>query len=303
MDINRRAINLGKALIYLKPVYDLHNQNDPNPPPGPASSDGCTCFQDGYTTSIMFWQGRTISGGVTNPTPLPISFIADPEEQTNAANPSSLIYSWWEFGKNDPYMSGWGVTNKAGIKNSGLPGEVILSWFTPLDESFDGPSFTNEIYMMVVNALTDTNGTAADCLQEIHIDFSSPVPSSVVMLDPESGLLQTNVMSVVGSKRRLILDLNGGDAALYKFNDGAPFVGRVVPQAARLSVQLQGSVPAITIQGTVAARYQLQSTTSLTAPVWNTLTNVLLPSASWQFIDSSASNATSQTFYRAVGIY
>lgn len=303
MDINRRAINLGKALVYLKPVYDLHNQNDVSLPPGPASSDPCACFQDGYTTGIMFLQGRLISSGVTNATPLPISFIADPEEQTNPANPSALIYSWWEFGKNDPYLSGWGVTNKAGLKNSGLPGEVILAWFTPLDETFDGPAFTNEVYIMVVNALTDTNGTPADCLQEIHLDFSSPVPSSVVMLDPVSGQLQTNTMSLVGSKRRLILDLNGGDVALFKFNDGAPFVGRVFPQPAQLSIQMQSGKPAITIQGTVAARYQLQSAPSLLAPAWNTITNILLPSASWQFIDTSASNATSQIFYRAIGIF
>src|SRR5258708_1147659 len=27
-DVNRRARNLGNTLIYLKPVYDLHNTND-----------------------------------------------------------------------------------------------------------------------------------------------------------------------------------------------------------------------------------------------------------------------------------
>jgi len=212
------------------------------------------------------------------------------------------MYTWWEFAKNDPYLTGWAVTNKAGINNNGLPGEVIISWFTPLDESFDGPSFTGEIYMMVVNALTAINGTAADCLQEIKLNFLNNF-SSVVMLDPETGLLQTNTLPIVSTRRQLVLDLNGGDAVLFKFSDNAPFVGRVVPQPARLSVQMQSGQPAITIQGTVAARYQLQSTPSLIAPNWNTLTNVLLPAASYQFLDTSASNANSQTFYRAVGIY
>ena len=83
-------------------------------------------------------------------------------------------------------------------------------------------------------------------------------------------------------------------------------VGRVTPCAprpARLSVQMQTGKPAITIQGTVAARYQLQSSPSLVAPNWNTVTNLLLPAVSWQFIDTSASNTTSQIFYRSVGIY
>ena len=302
IDINRRAINFGKALVYLKPAYDLHNQNDANPPPGPASGDPCACFPDGYTTSIMFLEGRTVSGGVTNATPVPISFLQDPQASSNPVNPANLMYTWWEFAKNDPYLTGWAVTNKAGINNNGLPGEVIISWLTPLDESFDGPSFTNEIYMMVVNALTATNGTAADCLQEIKLNFLNNF-SSVVMLDPETGLLQTNTLPIVSTRRQLVLALNGGDAALFKFSDNAPFVGRVMPQPARLSVQMQSGHPAITIQGTVAARYQLQSAPSLIAPNWNTLTNLVLPSASYQFLDTSASNASSQIFYRAVGIY
>ena len=298
MDANRRAMNLGKALVCLKPVYDLHNATNANPPPGPVSGD--PAFPDGYVTSIMFLQGRIISGGVTNATPLPGSFAADPQEQTNPANPNNLIYSWWEFGKNDPYMSGWGVTNKAGIKNSGLPGEVFIAWFTPLDESFDGTNFSNEIYMMVVNGLTDTNGTAADCMQEIHLDFNSPVPSSVVMLDPETGLLQTNLMTLVGSKRRLTLDLNGGDAALFKFADNAPFVGNVVPSRPQLSLTMQSGNPAITVQGSIGGHYQLQAATSLPATNWTTLTNVFLPTSPYAYLDTRASK-TGSTIYRVVG--
>ncbi len=299
-DANLRAFNLGKTLICLKPVPEMHNPDDVNPPPGPASA--YSSFVDGNVTSIMIERGRLISGGVTNATPLPNSFAASPASATNAANPTALIYTWWESGKNDPYLTGWGVTNKAGVKNDGLPGDAIVAWFTPLDESFDGPDYTNEIYMMVVNGLTDTNGTAADCLQEIHLDFSfgSSGITSVVMLDPETGLLETNALTVVSSKRRLILDLNGGDAALFKFDDGAPFVGHITPQAPKLSVTMQAGTPAISLsQLTPGARYVLQSTPALSNPAWTNLTSLLLTNSNYLYLDTASSNAT---FYRAVGI-
>ncbi len=297
-DINRRARNLGRALVCLKPVLDLHNQDDVNPPPGPASGDPCHCLADGTVTSMMILRGRTVSGGVTNATPMPNSFVVDPQEQVNAANPSALMYSWWESGKNDPYLAGWGVTNKAHLENNGLPGEVFISWFTPLDESFDGPNYSNEVYMMVVNALTATNGTAADCLQEIKLNFLNTF-SSIVMLDPETGLLQTNTLPIVSTRRQLVLDLNGGDAALFKFNDGAPFVGYITPQRPQLSVTLQGDAPAITLsQLTPGARYLLQSTPTLPTSGWTTLTGIVSTNSNYTYLDTPSPNGA---FYRAVG--
>ena len=303
-DINRRARNLGKALVCLKPIYELHNQLDVNPPPGPASGDPCACFVDGCVSSIMILRGRYLSGGVTNFTTLPDSFLSDP--QAAGANPAvvgSTAYSWWEYQKNDPYFTGWVVTNKAAVKNDGLPGDVIICWFRPLDESLDGPAYTNELYFMVVNGLTATNGTAADCMQEIWMNFISTVPANVVMLDPITGQLQTNTMPVIpssGGRRRLVLDLNGGDAALFKFDDGAPFVG-FYPRPAQLSAQIQGGLPVISTQGTPGARYQLQATSSLTNAQWTTLSNLSLPFSPWPYTDTSFSGTT-QRFYRALGI-
>lgn len=301
-DANRRAQNLGRALICLKPIHDIHNQNDVNPPPGPASSDACHCLADGTTTSIMILQGHYITGTTTNITPPPISFMEDPGQQTNVADPAAIFYTWWEFGKNDPYLSGWGVTNK-GTVNNNQPGQVIISWFTPLDESFDGPNYTNEIYMMVVNALTSTNGTAADCLQEIKLDFqSSAKTSSLVMLDPETGLLTTNVLNAVSGKRELILDLNGGDAALFKFNDGAPFVGHITPSTPHVSAAIQGGLPALNLsQLTAGARYLVQSSPSLVNPNWFTLTGLLLTNSNYTFVDTGYTN-NSSVYYRVVGI-
>lgn len=297
-DANRRAANLGRALVCLKPVYNMHNPNDSNPPPGPASAHAS--FVDGTVTSIMILRGRIQSGEVTNATPLPNSFAASPLSATNPANPGALIYTWWEATKSDPYLTGWGVTNKAGVRNNGLPGDVLIAWFRPLDESFDGPNYSNEVYMLVVNGLTATNGTAADCMQEIRLDFSfgSSGITGVVMLDPETGLLQTNTLPLVSTKRRLVLNLNGGDAALFKFADGAPFVGHIPPQRPRLAIALQaGTLAASLTQLTPGARYRLQSTPAL-GSAWTTLTSLLLNTSNYLYLDTDLSSAV---FYRVVG--
>ncbi len=285
-DANHRAVILGRSLACLKPVPDLHNPNDVNPPPGPAS--GNVNFPDGTTTSILILKGNP---GTTTNTSEPVGFVDDPPLPKSA--------SWWEASKNDPYLAGWAITNK-GVVNGGVAGQVIMSWFKPADENFDGPSYNNEVYIMVVNALTSTNGTAADCLQEITLNFFNTF-SSIVMLDPETGLLSTNTLPIVSTRRRLVLDLNGGDAALFKFADGAPFVGHVAPGPARLSAQMQGNYPAITFQGTALARYQLQSSSAPNGAGWTSIGSVLLTNSPATLLDTSATG-NSATFYRVVGI-
>jgi len=224
-DVNRRIANLGKALVQLKPVNDLHNPNDTSPPPGPAS--GNVNFPDGTTTSILIL--KQTPGAATGG--LPIGFQDDPPLPKSA--------SWWESGKNDPYLNGWAVKN-LGSMNGGKPGEVIISWFTPLDESLDGPGYNNEVYMMVVNGLTDPSGSGADCAQDIKLNFLGSVPG-IEELDPETGALTfPSLTTISGGKKQLDLTLDGGDGILLKFNDGAPFVGvnnqSFVPEPAGLSV-------------------------------------------------------------------
>jgi hypothetical protein len=274
-DVNHRVRNLGKALVRLKPIADV-----PHP--------------DLHTTSMMFVRGRNSSGAIN---PIPIGFVPDPQA------PNS--YTDWVFLQNDPYLNGWVVTNKAGIKNGGTNGDVIISWFRPLDESMDGPDYTNEVYLMVVNGLSDPTGTAPDCLQEIRLNFLvGNSISAVNMLDPQTGLLTTNTMPVISgsggnTRRQLVLNLNGGDAALFKFTTGAPFVGWPVPP--RLSVRRQNSVTTIATDGAVGARYQVEATSSFPATNWTVLTNLLLPASPWMFADTTSSNLT-QRFYRALGI-
>jgi hypothetical protein len=199
-------------------------------------------------------------------------------------------------------LRGWVVTNKAAAKNNGLLGDAIIAWFKPLDETFDGLNYTNETYIMVVNALTDPTGTAADCMQQIRLNFlDTPATSSVLMLDPLIGKVTTNALPIVNTRRQLAVDLNGGDAILFKFNTGAPFVGHVVPAAARLAAARNSNQTTLTLQGTIGARYQIQSSPSLSAANWNTLTNFFLPATPYAFSDTTAPNAPAR-FYRAVGV-
>jgi hypothetical protein len=293
-DVNHRATILGRSLACLKPVYDLHNASDNNPPPGPASA--YSTFPDGTTTSILILKGNP--GTATN-TPEPIGF------EDSVAAPKS--YSWWEFQKNDPYLNGWTVTNM-GTNNGGAPGQVFIAWFKVLDENLDGPNYTNEVYLMVVNALTSTNGAASDCLQQIKLNFEtgSSAISAVNMLDLEAGVVTTNVMPIIAgsgstTKRQLVLNLNGGDAAFFKFADGAPFVGHVPPAPAQLSASMQGGLPSIAIQGTPFARYQLQSAPAPTGPNWAAVATRVFTNSSTVLLDNSPAG-TNGNFYRVVGL-
>jgi hypothetical protein len=303
IDINKRAQNFGRALLQLTPVYDLHNTNaayyPSGFPPGPGSD--YPTFPPGSTTSIMFLRGKSLSGGVTNFTAVPSGFIADPDVASSNPAGTGQAYTWWEANKNDPYLRGWVVTNKAAVKNDGLLGDAILAWFKPLDENFDGTNYNNEIYMMAVNALTSPTGTAADCMQQIRLNFIDvPATTNVIMLNSATGQLTTNNLPIVNTRRQLSVDLNGGDAVLFKFNTGAPFVGFLQPAPARLSVTKQPGNTVVRLEGTVGARYLLQASSSVSSPSWTTLTNVVLTSSPFVFTESNVAGLT--RYYRAVGI-
>ncbi|MGI8965849.1 MAG: hypothetical protein ACR2H1_07135, partial [Limisphaerales bacterium] len=95
IDVNKRARNFGKALTRLTPI----------------TVEGVT----GYTTSIMFLRGKDANGALT---PIASGFLPDPQDQN---------YTDWVYQRNDPFLNGWIVTNKAGIKNNGNRGDVIIA--------------------------------------------------------------------------------------------------------------------------------------------------------------------------------
>jgi hypothetical protein len=117
-------------------------------------------------------------------------------------------------------------------------------------------------------------------------------------LDPVSGLLQTNTMIDISGKKQLVLNLNGGDAALFKLQTGAPFVGFYTPPAPKLSLQRTNPVT-VTVQGTLGFRHRIEVASSLSATNWTVLTNLVLPTSQFVFSDTTSSNANTR-FYRAV---
>jgi hypothetical protein len=202
--VNKQARNLGPALTRLQPINVHPDGGQP-------------------TTDIMFIRGQHFDSNSNAyvPNALPIGFTPDAQAPNG--------YSDWVFQRNDPYLNGWTVTN-TGTKNGGQKGDLILSWFTPLDESFDGPNFSNEKYLMVVNGLTDPAGTAADTRQHVTLDFlfgtGAGHLTALDVLDPDTGAVNTVPLTSIGNgKYRWAFDLDGGSAELFKFSDRAPFVG------------------------------------------------------------------------------
>ena len=213
--INKQARTLGPALTRLQPIIAQPVGAQP-------------------TTDMMFIRGKHFDSSSSSymPNALPIGFTPDAQAPNG--------YSDWVFARNDPYLAGWTVANN-GAKNGGQPGDVIVSWFKVLDESFDGPNFTNEVYMMVVNGLTDPTGTAADAQQHITMDFlfgtATGHLTGIDRLNADNGAVENMALTPVGGgKYRWAFDLDGGSAELFKFADGAPFVGVAVPEPSTLGL-------------------------------------------------------------------
>jgi hypothetical protein len=127
-------------------------------------------------------------------------------------------------------LRGWVITN-LGTKNSGLPGDVILSWFKPLDSSFDNPNdVTDQIYLLVVNGFTGPDGTAAEYRQRIQLNFATTIGTTIQRLNSDAGVIETIPLGLVSGRRQLDIQLDGGEGQLFKFNTGDPFIG-VEPSA------------------------------------------------------------------------
>jgi hypothetical protein len=229
VQVNKQVRNLGKALVRLKPVSE-----------SPLSDGKPT--GDSRITSILFICGQHIEQGQPAFNAIPTDFHVDAQAARDKRHADRGAYSDWEVGRNDPYLSGWNITPVGArgtpIKNNGLPGDVIISWFKLLDESFDGPDFHDEVYFMVTNGLTALDGTSADCRQQIQLDFGSfksPYAyTTIERLNPDTGNVEPVALTAIGGKKRLTLNVDGGSCELFKFPTGAPFVGMVsAPKSAR----------------------------------------------------------------------
>jgi hypothetical protein len=194
---NREARALGQALVRLKPIDDIASDNL-------------------HTTNIQIIRGKHAADGAEALNDLPVGFVPDPQGEG--------AYSDWESDRNDPYLRGWAVRN-TGKKNGGLPGDVVISWFKPLDESFGGAKWKDEIYIMVTNGLTAIAAAAAETRQQITLNFAdAPATATVQRLSRQSGKVEELKLPLVSGRRQLVLELDGGTGDLFKFKTGAPFV-------------------------------------------------------------------------------
>ena len=146
-------------------------------------------------------------------------------------NPNPIDIPTWTAGAGEPALRSYSVNN-VGNKNNGLPGDVLLSWFKVLDESLDGDLHSGERYFAITNALVDPTGSATDCGQQIALgfDLSNTGITSLERLRRDTGAVEIIPLTPAGGGQlALTITLDGGTADLFKFNDGAPFVG--VPAA------------------------------------------------------------------------
>lgn len=141
-----------------------------------------------------------------------------------ATNPLPTGISAWN-GTSDPYITGITATN-IGTQNDGRRGDVLIGYFKPLHESYDGPNYQNETYFMLVNGLVDP-ALDADVRQNLRLNFNFGTTgiNSLQRLDRATGQVQTvSLINDGGSIYHLDWVLEGGMGDLFKFNTGAMFV-------------------------------------------------------------------------------
>jgi hypothetical protein len=131
----------------------------------------------------------------------------------------------------DSYLTSASVTaHPTGINNN-QPGDVIIGFFKPLDESFDGTTYSNQKYFMVVNGLSDAAATSSATQQTIRLtfNFGSSGITSLQRLSRTTGKVETVSLTSNGTGGYYVdITLDGGTGDLFKYKTGAPFVGVVL---------------------------------------------------------------------------
>ncbi len=144
---------------------------------------------------------------------------------SNVANALPVGVSGWAPGA-DPFITSITATN-LGTTNNGLPGDVVMGYFKPLDASFTNPGHENDVYFMLVNGLSSEAGTALDARQQltVNFDFGSSGINSLQRMSRDTGLVEdVSLFHLGGSQYKLDLQLDGGTGDLFKFNNGGIFV-------------------------------------------------------------------------------
>lgn len=126
---------------------------------------------------------------------------------------------WTAASTEEPYITS--IVNNDSV-------DVIVGYFKPLSESFDGATYSDQIYFMIVNGFSAPNMSAYTARKQftINFDFQSSGITSLQRLNRDTGQVETvALIHDGGSLYHLNLTLYGGTGDLFKFNTGAPFVG------------------------------------------------------------------------------
>jgi hypothetical protein len=165
------------------------------------------------STDVRMIMGKHGTSGATNATPSGVDNDLD-----NIAG--------------DSYLASAGVTvhPTSGINNN-QPGDVIIGFFKPLHEAFDGDDYSNQTYFMVVNGLSDATATSSATQQTIRLtfNFGSSGITSLQRLSRTTGKVETVSLTSNGTGGYYVdITLDGGTGDLFKYKTGAPFVGVVL---------------------------------------------------------------------------
>lgn len=210
-DINAKLKKLSPALVRLKPRLNYISNID---------------------AAMCYYPAQYLNGGTTT--------TLGPPEGDGDFKIYPTDYGTWFAHNNSDWASvsssgtwrGMTVTN-IGNRNNGLRGDVWMMWFTPLDESFDGSSYNNEEYIMILNGLSDPTGSGADCTQNVQLNLIAQTKTQhLLVLNQQTGNVDSIATPAPVSGRTLpAFQIAGGEMVLFKYDDGAPFVG-FVPTAA-----------------------------------------------------------------------
>ncbi|MCK5852133.1 hypothetical protein KAH27_03800 [bacterium] len=195
----------------------------------------------------------------------------------------------------DPYITSISASNLSSY-NDGLEADVWIGYFTPLHEDFDGSSYNNELYFMLLNGLSNSNAAPEQLQQDItlNFDFGTSGITNLLRLNRETG--KTEIVPLIhdgGTVYHQVFRMEGGFADLYKFNDGAPFVGVVPTPDNILPVDMADVTLPVTLTATQfdynadafafnASQWQISLDVSFSSVVWDTgetsaKTNCIVP--------------------------
>lgn len=205
-DINRKLKKLSPVLTRLKPRNN---------------------YIGGYDAAMAYYPGQYNNGGTATSLPPPdADFRVWPTDYLNFFAGNDPAY---QSSSQPGWLRGMTVAN-IGNKNPGpssnfLRGDIWYMWFKPLDEEFDGPNYTDERYMIIMNGLCDPTGSAAECRQTVTLNLVDvPQTQSLLVFNQNTGNVDTINPPLNSLRRQPTFTIDGGEMLIFKFNTGAPFV-------------------------------------------------------------------------------